>query len=105
MGQAVIFKTFHTYFCLTIYALLAFWLFETPSVSAATLAETGGLGARATAMGGAFTAVADDFSAAYYNPAGLAQIEGYSISIEYLLVLPQIYVQEGNGPKRMFPIQ
>ncbi len=25
-------------------------------------------------MGGAYTAVADDFSAAYYNPAGLPQI-------------------------------
>jgi len=30
-----------------------------------------GWGSRATAMGGAFTALADDFSAVYYNPAGL----------------------------------
>ena len=30
-----------------------------------------GVGARATAMGGAFAAVADDYAATYYNPAGL----------------------------------
>jgi len=29
-----------------------------------------GMGSRATALGGAFSAIADDFSAAYYNPAG-----------------------------------
>lgn len=34
----------------------------------------GGAGGRAMAMGGAFTAVADDASALYYNPAGIAQI-------------------------------
>ncbi len=33
-----------------------------------------GIGARAMSMGGAFTAVADDYTAAYWNPAGLAQI-------------------------------
>jgi len=32
---------------------------------------TFGFGPRATAMGGAFTAVADDYSAGYYNPAGI----------------------------------
>jgi len=33
--------------------------------------EISGVGAKAKAMGGAFRAVADDWSAAYYNPAGL----------------------------------
>ncbi len=33
-----------------------------------------GQGARASAMGGAFTAVADDSTAVFWNPAGLAQI-------------------------------
>lgn len=34
-----------------------------------------GAGARSLAMGGAFYAIADDASATYWNPAGLAQIE------------------------------
>jgi long-chain fatty acid transport protein len=33
-----------------------------------------GIGVKATGMGGAFRAVADDWSAAYYNPAGYARI-------------------------------
>lgn len=33
-----------------------------------------GVGARAMGMGGAFMAVADDYTALYWNPAGLAQI-------------------------------
>jgi len=33
-----------------------------------------GIGARAISMSGAFTAVADDASAVFWNPAGLAQL-------------------------------
>ena len=40
-----------------------------------------GAGARATSVGGAFVAVADDVSATYWNPAGLAQLTGTTISI------------------------
>lgn len=54
-----------------------------------------GFGVRATAMGNAFVGVADDYSAIYYNPAGLAQIRlgqfsgaishyGYSNDARYL---------------------
>lgn len=39
-----------------------------------------GAGARAAAMGDSFAAIADDVSAAYWNPAGLAQLEGVEIS-------------------------
>jgi hypothetical protein len=39
-----------------------------------------GVGARALAMGGAYTAVASDATAGYWNPAALAQLEGLSVS-------------------------
>lgn len=38
-----------------------------------------GIGARAFALGGAFVAIADDASAAYWNPAGLAYLDGYHL--------------------------
>lgn len=38
-------------------------------------ASAPGLGARAVGMGGAYTAVADDGSAAYWNPAGISQVK------------------------------
>lgn len=41
------------------------------------------VGARAAAMGEAFTALADDGTALYWNPAGLAQIERVEISAMY----------------------
>jgi hypothetical protein len=39
-----------------------------------------GFGAKATAMGGAFTAVADDGSAVYWNPAGLTQLGFFTLT-------------------------
>jgi hypothetical protein len=41
---------------------------------------TKGVGARALAMGGAFTAAANDATAAFYNPAGLALIDNVQLS-------------------------
>jgi len=42
-----------------------------------------GMGVRASAMGKAFCAVANDDSAVHYNPAGLGQIESGQMSLEY----------------------
>ncbi len=42
-----------------------------------------GQGARATGMGSAFVAVADDPTAIYWNPAGLAKIAGTSVVFEH----------------------
>jgi long-subunit fatty acid transport protein len=44
-----------------------------------------GHGARAAAMGNAFTAVADDVSATHWNPAGLASLASQEISAERTL--------------------
>ena len=49
-----------------------------------------GIGARATAMGGAYTALADDGSALYWNPAGLAQIENTEILAMYNMHFQEI---------------
>ena len=43
-----------------------------------------GIGARSIGMGGAFTAVADDISALYWNPAGLARMGGGQASFNHV---------------------
>ena len=45
-------------------------------------------GARATALGGAFTATADDGSAIFYNPAGLAFLEGSGLNLNLMPIVP-----------------
>lgn len=42
-----------------------------------------GVGARALGMGGAFTGVADDATAIYWNPAGLSQLDRPELHMEY----------------------
>jgi long-chain fatty acid transport protein len=42
-------------------------------------------GAKAHGMGGAFSGLADDATAAYYNPAGITQLEGTQISVGFAL--------------------
>ena len=53
-----------------------------PGTTAANFLKIG-VGAKATAMGGAFTALADDGTSLYWNPAGLAEIENREISATY----------------------
>ncbi|MCD4690720.1 outer membrane protein transport protein [bacterium] len=40
-----------------------------------------GVGVRASAMGGAFVGLADDYSAVYWNPAGIHQINGFQATV------------------------
>ena len=46
------------------------------------------VGAKAMGMGGAFTGIADDYSALYYNPAGLGQVEdiGFFGSFSHIML-------------------
>ncbi len=67
-------------------AVVFVFLFLFSSYSFAAHVDTLGIGAKASAMGGAFTAQADDFSALYYNPAGLAQIRNPELSVGVALV-------------------
>ena len=43
-----------------------------------------GVGVRAMGMGGAFVGVADDYTATYWNPAGLAQIDRREVHVGLL---------------------
>ncbi len=63
--------------------------------------EWGGLGARATAMGGAFIGLADDWTANYWNPAGLAQLEGAEGGLE--LFSPHPTLRAGNSYANLPP--
>ncbi|HRU38706.1 MAG TPA: PorV/PorQ family protein [Candidatus Goldiibacteriota bacterium] len=44
-----------------------------------------GVGARPSAMGGAFTSVADDSNASFWNPAGIAGIPQWNITVMHML--------------------
>jgi len=77
-------------------ALVCILFLSLPAFSAG-VPDTFGFGVRAMSLGGAFTAVADDYSAALYNPAGLARRTGNSATIEYLYASPDIEVEKTNG--------
>lgn len=51
-----------------------------------------GNGARANGLGWAYTAVAEDVSACYYNPAGLAQLERLQIELGYVYAEPHMLI-------------
>lgn len=75
----------------------------------ASTASAGGfniyeMGARATALGGAFTATADDGSAIFYNPAGLAWLdEGWHVSGNLSLIMPGSELAMVEGSRVQWP--
>jgi long-chain fatty acid transport protein len=76
--------------------LFCSFLFRGASVFAGGL-STPGQGARALGMAGTFTAVADDGSAVYYNPAGISQIDGTSIEAGVALISPELRYTTPGG--------
>lgn len=54
-----------------------------PARASAHAPDAFGLGSRAAAMGGTGTASATDFTAVYYNPAGLAGARGLGLGVAY----------------------
>ncbi len=61
--------------------LVFFLLGMLPWLSSAGGFEGPGVGAKALSMGGAFVGLADDWTATFWNPAGLAQLEGTGAGI------------------------
>ena len=47
------------------------------------LGEELGVGSRAMGMGGAYVGIADDYSALYWNPAGLGQIRRMEVNVGF----------------------
>lgn len=62
-----------------------------------------GVGARATAVGGAYTAIAQDFSACYYNPAGLAYIYKNELSLDLMVRSGNSYTVLNSGETSLYP--
>jgi len=56
------------------------------------------LGARAQGMGGAFASVADDASAIFFNPAGIAFLKGTNFQLDNLVVAGQFRFIPSEAP-------
>ena len=78
------------FLCLTLMSLLCI-----ASHAIASGIETNGVGARATAMGGTFRAIADDWSAMYWNPAGLAFTKNWNAGLFAAFVMPRATFEPG----------
>ncbi|MDI6786121.1 MAG: outer membrane protein transport protein [bacterium] len=70
------------------FPILSAILLFLPNITFSGGYESAGLGARGSAMGGAFVGVADEWTAIYWNPAGLAKLKGTKVGVDlYLLNL------------------
>lgn len=74
------------------------------SVLGSGFPDTYGVGCRAMALGGAFTAVADNYAAAYYNPAGLSQTDDHHMTVEYIYTHPSISVKTAEGDLKIYDV-
>ena len=62
-----------------------------------------GASPRATGMGQAYCALAEGASAAYYNPAGLTQLDsGFSLSLGYVWAKPKMWARYRDEPELDF---
>jgi len=77
---------------LLVVSLIAVWFLPTQALATEPFAKVGtyslqflkiGPSARAIGMGGAFTAVANDASAAYWNPAGMVDLTRTSVALQH----------------------
>lgn len=64
--------------------------------AAANPLDAFGFGARSVAMGGAVTSLADDFSANYYNPAGLARGRRLRLEFGYIYADPALTLNDAD---------
>jgi len=72
--------------------IIAFLLFAIPCQAGNN--DTFGIGARATSLGGAFAAQADDPFALYYNPAGMSWVKDQKMSMGVNVLFPDLKVHD-----------
>jgi len=72
-----------------------------PAAARAGVYDLLGLGPRAVALGGAYTALADDFTSVYYNPAGLAGEPESSLTLGGLWAKPYFHYEPSGEPARV----
>ncbi len=72
----------------TLFLAVFCFLFHTGELYAGGYALSG-IGSKAIGMGGAFRGLADDWSAAYWNPAGLAQLEESQLTGMLVFISPR----------------
>jgi hypothetical protein len=77
-------KKIKIYFLFTILTVITVWA-QNPNLGTAGAQFLKiPVGARAAALGGAFTSIADDASAVFWNPAGTANVSGSSAHFSYM---------------------
>ena len=77
---------------IALFSAVAWIILFTPKILFASAYEVYGASSRASSMGGAFTALADDFSATYYNMAGLIADKQIKATTEFLYAKPYLKV-------------
>ncbi|RPI02101.1 MAG: hypothetical protein EHM72_04985 [Calditrichaeota bacterium] len=77
-------------------ALCIILAFSASDLSASGVDLTG-VGARAQAMGGNYRSIANDWSAMYWNPAGLAFTKGLGVGASFEFVMPTSSFTVGNS--------
>ena len=81
---------------LVVLLLLPVFAFAQTQQGGPDLLHTLGIGSRSIAMGGAFTAIADDASASFWNPARLGELPYFQAMVQYRNVL-RISQTEGEA--------
>ncbi len=76
----------------------SFLLFLIATGASAAGFSLSGVGSKAIGMGGAFRGLADDYSAAYWNPAGLATQKGFELSFTGVGIVPN-FTLKPNVPQ------
>ncbi|OGY46675.1 MAG: hypothetical protein A2663_04430 [Candidatus Buchananbacteria bacterium RIFCSPHIGHO2_01_FULL_46_12] len=77
--------------------LILFLLVAAPALAGGVTRVEGGIGPRGLALGGAYTAVADDVSAFYYNIAGLSQVEENFVQLGSEIIFPRFSYERPAG--------